>query len=296
MIMSDHKRRVWTRRQLSRLAVAMTMITAVGAATFPANAASRASTGTTTGLSTSAAAKASCLPDATTVTQPVTTLPSSRHCTILEIGDSLGTDLGEGLRLQLEKSPLITLVVKTTVAAGLTNAWFYNWPGHLRNFLHQYHPQLLIVFLGANDEQAMVVNGTDAPFDTRAWRSKYASNVTSVMKEAAAAHCAVFWVGMPIMNPFGYRQKMQIINSIFSTTTLKNPGATFLSTWKFMSDAKGNFQFSGQVNGKVQAIRSSDGIHLTYMGQNLLATYVVTQLGLDYRLALKPAYPVRFTR
>jgi hypothetical protein len=32
------------------------------------------------------------------------------------------------------------------------------------------------------------------------------------------------------------------------------------------------------------------------MGQNLLATYVVTQLGLDYRLPLKPAYPVRFTR
>jgi len=296
MIMSDHRRPVRIRRQLSRLAVAMTLSTAIGAATVSANAASRASTGAATGRSASAAAKAICLPDATTVTQPVTTLPSSRHCTILEIGDSLGADLGEGLRLQLEKSPLITLVVKTTVAAGLTNSWFYNWPRHLRNFLHQYHPQSLIVFLGANDEQAMVVNGHAAPFDTRAWRSKYASNVLSVMKEAAAVHCVVLWVGMPIMDPFGYRQKMQIINSIFSTMALKNPGATFLSTWKFMSDAKGNFQFSGHVNGKVQAIRSPDGIHLTYMGQNLLATYVVTQLGLDYGLPLKPAYPVRFTR
>ena len=296
MIMSDRKRPVRTRRQLSYVAVAMTLSTAIGAATVPANGASRASTGAATGLSASAAAKAICLSDATIVTQPVTTLPSSRHCTILEIGDSLGTDLGEGLHLQLEKSPSFTLVVKTAVAAGLTNSWFYNWPGHLKKFLHQYHPQLLIVFLGANDEQAMVVNGTAAPFDTRAWRSKYASNVSSVMKEAAAVHCGVFWVGMPIMNPFGYRQKMQIINSIFSTTTLKNPGATFLSTWKFMSDVKGNFQFSAQVNGKVQAIRSPDGIHLTYMGQNLLATYVVTQLGLDYRLPLKPAYPVRFTR
>ena len=116
------------------------------------------------------------------------------------------------------------------------------------------------------------------------------------MKEAAVAHCVVLWVGMPIMNPFGYRQKMQIINSIFSTMALKNPGAKFLSTWEFLSDAKGNFRFSARVNGKVQAIRSPDGIHLTYMGQNLLATYVVTQLGPDYRLPLKPAYPVRFTQ
>jgi hypothetical protein len=147
--------------------------------------------------------------------QGATTLPSARHCTILEIDDSLGTDLGEGLRLQLEKNPAITLVVKTTVAAGLTNSWFYNWPGRLKKFLAQHRPQLLIVFLGANDEQAMVVNGHAAPFDTRAWRSQYESNLTTVMKEAAAVHCVARWVGMPIMNPFGYRQKMQVINSIF---------------------------------------------------------------------------------
>src|ERR1035437_8182946 len=136
MIMSDRKRPVRTRRRLSRVAVAMTLSTAIGAATVPANGASRASTGATTGLAARAAAKAICPSDATIVTQPVTTLPSSRHCTILEIGDSLGTDLGKGLHLQLEKSPSFTLVVKTTVAAGLTNSWFYNWPGHLKKFLH----------------------------------------------------------------------------------------------------------------------------------------------------------------
>jgi hypothetical protein len=157
----------------------------------------------------------------------------------------------------------------------------------------------LIVFLGANDEQAMVVDGHAAPFDTRAWRSKYASNVTTVttvIEEAAVAHCAVMWIGMPIMNPFGYRQKMQVVNSIFSDAALKMPDATFLSTWEFLADLKGNFRFNARVNGKLQSIRTPDGIHLTYMGQNLLATYVVTQLRLTYGLALQPAYPVRFTR
>jgi hypothetical protein len=296
MIGLRYKRPFRTGRQLTRLVVAIILGTAVGTVSIPPFGAFLVSTGAPTGLSASAASSATCLPGATKVAQGVTTLPSAQHCTFLEIGDSLGTDLGEGLRLQLEKNPAITLVVKTTVAAGLTNSWFYNWPGHLKKFLAQYRPQLLIVFLGANDEQAMVVNGHAAPFDTHAWRSKYESNVTTVMKEAAAVHCVVMWVGMPIMNPFGYRQKMQVINSIFSDVALKMPDATFLSTWEFMADAKGNFRFNARVNGKLQSIRTPDGIHLTYMGQNLLATYVVTQLRLTYGLALEPAYPVRFTR
>lgn len=295
MIGMRYKRAARTGRQLARLMVAIILGTAVGTASIPAFGAYLVSTGAPKGLSARVASSATCLPGAKKVTQGATTLPSARHCTILEIGDSLGTDLGEGLRLQLEKNPAITLVVKTTVAAGLTNSWFYNWPRRLKKFLAQYRPQLLIVFLGANDEQAMVVNGHAAPFDTRAWRSQYESNVTTVMKEAAAVHCVVMWVGMPIMNPFGYRQKMQVVNSIFSDATLKMPDATFLSTWKFMADAKGNFRFNARVNGKLQSIRTPDGIHLTYMGQNLLATYVVTQLRLTYGLALTPAYPVRFT-
>jgi hypothetical protein len=291
-----YKRPARTRRQLTRLVVAIILGTAVGTASIPAFGAYLVSTDAPTGLSASTASSTACLPGATKVAPGVTTLPSVRHCTFLEIGDSLGTDLGEGLRLQLEKNHGITLVVKTTVATGHTNSWFYNWSGHLKRFLAQYRPQLLIVFLGANDEQAIVVNGHAAPFDTHAWRSKYESNVTTMMNEAAAVHCVVMWVGMPIMTPFGYRQKMQVINSIFSTAALKMPDATFLSPWEFMADAKANFRFNARVNGKLQSIRTPDGIHLTYMGQNLLATYVVTQLRLTSGLALKPAYPVRFTR
>ncbi len=296
MIVVRYKRPARPVCQFSRLMVAIILCTAIGAATAPAFGISHESTGAGTRLRASAAPPVTCLPAGTKARKGVKTLPSTRHCTILEIGDSLGADLGEGLHVQLEKNPAITLVVKTTLATGLTNAWFYNWPQHLKKFLSQYRPQLLIVFLGANDEQAMVVNGQAAPFDTRAWRSKYSSNVSTVIKEAAAAHCVVMWVGMPIMNPFGYRQKMQVVNSIFSDASQKIPDATFVSTWKFMADARGNFRFNARVNGKLQPIRTADGIHLTYMGQNLLATYVVTQLRLIYGLPLRPAYPVRFTQ
>ena len=67
------------------------------------------------------------------------------HCKVLEIGDSLGNDLGWGLSRELASTHALKLVQKDKSASGLVTAWFYNWPHHLKTLLKQYHPDLLIV-------------------------------------------------------------------------------------------------------------------------------------------------------
>jgi hypothetical protein len=234
----------------------------------------------------------------TTTTAPASPLhlPKSGICTILEIGDSLGTDLGGGLSHQLSTSPKIRLELEGKSETGLANGWFYNWPRHLRLFLAKYHPQLTILLLGGNDEQGMVVNGHAAQFDTTAWRQQYARNVAAMMNEATKAGSAVLWIGMPIMEPNGYRQGMQVINSIFEKVAKKTPGVTFLPTWKFFAGSNGQFRSSAFVDGAKQVIRQPDGIHPTAVGQNVLATYVVQELKALYGLAVKPAFPDIFTK
>jgi hypothetical protein len=190
----------------------------------------------------------------------------------------------------------VTLIQKSKSETGLANGWFYNWPLHLRQFVAQYHPQLLIVFLGGNDEQGMVVNGHAAAFNTLPWREQYQKNIAQVMNEATSKHCAVLWVGLPIMNPNGYRQGIQVINSLFQKVALTKANVTFLSTWNFMANAKGQFQFSARVNGVVQVLRSADGIHPTSIGQNVIATYVVQQIRAIYHFPVLPAYPDQFTK
>lgn len=263
------------------------------AVSLKGNATPTTSTTTTTSLGTTTSSTTS----TTTTTIPQTLiLPKNKHLTILEIGDSLGTDLGGGLGLQLEKSHNVTLIQKSKSETGLTNGWFYNWPLHLRQFIAQYHPQLLIVFLGGNDEQGMVVNGHAAAFNTLPWREQYQKNIAKVMNEATSKHCSVLWVGMPIMNPNGYRQGIQVINSLFQKVALTKANVTFLPTWDFMANAKGQFQFSARVNGVVQVLRSSDGIHPTSIGQNVIATYVVQQIRAIYHFPVLPAYPDQFTK
>lgn len=232
----------------------------------------------------------------TTTTAPQTlNLPKNGHCTILVVGDSLGTDLAGGLGWQLSKSKNVSLVQKGKSSTGLSNSGFFNWPQHLTTYLKQYHPQLLIVFLGGNDEQGIEANGHAYAFNTPGWRTQYAKAVASMMNEATKSGTAVLWVGMPIMDPNGYRQGMQVINSMFAQVAKNKSRVTFLPTWKFFAGANGQFRFNASVDGKMQAIREADGIHPSAVGQNVLATYIINEIHLLYRLHVTAAYPEIFT-
>jgi hypothetical protein len=230
----------------------------------------------------------------TTVPQPIK-LPASGHAKILVVGDSLGTDLAGGLGWQLSKSKDVSLIQKGKSSTGLSNSGYFNWPQHLKKYLSQYHPQLVIVFLGGNDEQGIEANGHAYAFNTPGWRTQYAKAVASMMNEAVKAGSAVLWVGMPIMFPNGYRQGMQVINSIFASVAKGKARVTFLPTWKFFAGPNGQFRYNASVDGKVQAIRGSDGIHPTAVGQNVLATYIVKEMRRLYGLPVSAAYPEVFT-
>jgi hypothetical protein len=256
---------------------------AVATSLLPSTLSAAASKSTTTTSTTT-----------TTVPQPIK-VPKNGHVKILVVGDSLGTDLAGGLGWQLSKSKDVSLIQKGKSSTGLSNSGYFNWPHHLKTYLQQYHPQLVIVFLGGNDEQGIEANGHAYQFDTPGWRTQYAKAVASMMNEAVNAGSDVLWVGMPIMYPNGYRQGMQVINSIFASVAKNKSHVTFLPTWKFFASPNGQFRFNASVNGEVQAIRESDGIHPSAVGQNVLATYIIKEIHLLYGLHVSAAYPEVFT-
>src|ERR1700722_2945626 len=72
---------------------------------------------------------------------------------VLEIGDSLGIDLGDQLEAQLDATGLVRTSVASVGDSGLTNVTYLDWPTHLASLLADDHPQLVVVFIGANDDQ-----------------------------------------------------------------------------------------------------------------------------------------------
>jgi hypothetical protein len=213
------------------------------------------------------------------------------HCTVVEIGDSLGNDLGWGLARQVAPTSGLNLVQLDDSATGLANSSFYDWPVQLAAALRQYHPRLVLVCLGGDDEQGMKVDGTAVQFPTPPWKSAYLARVRQVISEATQSGAYVLWIGMPIMQQPSYSQGMQILNALYLEGVTSEPSATFVSTWSLFSNAQGAFQSNAVVNGAPTSLRQPDGIHYSLAGENVIATYVLGKMASIYHVRLAPTNP-----
>jgi hypothetical protein len=126
------------------------------------------------------------------------------HCTIMWIGDSLGIDMSYGMVKEIRKYSGVTLILNAKSSTGLANTLFYSWPLHLRSMLAVSHPHLLVIGVGGNDGQSLQADGQVYRFGTPEWKVAYAHQVSIIVHEALAAHAMVLWVGLPIMQPWGY--------------------------------------------------------------------------------------------
>jgi lysophospholipase L1-like esterase len=213
------------------------------------------------------------------------------HCTVLEIGDSLGSDLGWGISRHLAATSGLNLVQMDKSSTGLANSWFYNWPVELSASLGQYHPQLLLVFLGGNDEQGMMIDGSAVPFGEPTWEKAYLGYVREIVTEATNSGAYVMWIGLPIMQQSSYSQGMTILNSLFEEGVTSEANATFVPTWALFSNPEGQFESQAAVNGVETTLRESDGIHLSFSGEDVLATYVIREMAAVYHVALTATSP-----
>lgn len=216
-------------------------------------------------------------------------------CTVLEIGDSLGNDLGWGLQRQVAPDSGLHLIQLDRSSTGLANSGFYSWPSELASALHEYQPQLVLISLGGNDEQGLYAHGEAVQFPTAAWQAAYTKRVQEVVSEATASGAYVLWVGMPNMQQPSYSQGMQLLNSIYQQVVTTEPNATFVPTWQLFSNAQGAFQANAMVNGTNATLRSTDGIHYSYTGEDVLATYLLREMALIYHVQIAPTNPEQIT-
>jgi hypothetical protein len=116
----------------------------------------------------------------------------------------------------------------------------------------------------------------------------YTDLVTRIATAATGTGAYVLWVGLPIMQPNSYRQGMVLINSVFAKVAATVAGMTFLSTWELFANSRGQFEEAARVNNIPSLLREADGIHLSYVGENVMATYVTRTIGDVYHVRVAP--------
>jgi hypothetical protein len=204
----------------------------------------------------------------------------AKPLTIIELGDSIGEDLGFGLADEIGSDPRVHVLQEAIGDTGLSNESYFDWPATLEQELRRYHPQLVVVMLGGNDWQGFLTNGQVAYLGTHLWVDVYTSRVDAMMAEATAAGAHVLWVGLPIMQDPTFGAHMAFLNSVYLSQAHRYPGVVFIPTWKLFSNSAGQYsEYLPDKSGNLIEVRDSDGIHIDPPGgTDLLGDYVVDRI------------------
>jgi uncharacterized protein len=199
-------------------------------------------------------------------------------------GDFMAQVFGESLLAAAEPTGLLDAVIHFESASGLTRSDFYDWPEALGRDLDDHDAEVVVVMLGANDGQGIVLaDGTAVPaVDDPRWASEYRRRVGALMDQLRAPGRKVVWVGQPPMRAPGLAASMAVVNRAYADEAAGRPWVSYLDAAAVLGGPGGTYAESlpaGPNGGAPVVVRQPDGIHLTPAGGERLAAEVMAVIG-----------------
>lgn len=223
-------------------------------------------------------------PDAFTPSQLGLSAPPRRRLhSLLVTGDSMSMPLDQDLAQRLEPRG-IRVVQDPHVGTGISNTVLVDWGALAASQVRQYHPDAVVVFIGANDGYSMPgPTGAQVNCCGAEWASIYANRVRQMMNTYRQDGVAkVYWLTLPAPRDSQRAQAARVVNAaievaadayrddvrIVDTVPIFTPGFAYRD--------------SMTIAGQPTIVRQSDGIHLNDTGSVLAARYVMAAIGQDF--------------
>lgn len=193
---------------------------------------------------------------------------------VLVIGDFMGAALADGLIVAFASDPGITIEKRTDGSSGLVRSDHLDWPQTLPTYIAEVKPALVVIMLGANDRQQMVVNGKREKFQTEPWNAEYERRVAAIIDITRQNKVPFVWTGLPAFSSPSLSADAATLNNYYRAKS-EFAGGEFVDIWDGFADENGKFIASGSdINGQPVRLRGSDGLSLTKAGKRKLAFYV----------------------
>ena len=244
---------------------------------------------TTSTTTTTAAPPASTVPGtaesttSTSTTTTTTTLPPGRTVTdeaplrVYVTGDSQATYLGQAVTTE-GGSRAVDVVVDDRISTSLARPDYFDWPARWAGALAEHDPEVVVVFLGANDHQDMVdgagerlVEGSDA------WRTEWRDRLAAGLDLLAADGRTVVWVTQPPMRDRGLDDGIDVINELAAEVVADRPSVVAVDIWGLFGGATGYAERLTGADGDTITARVSDGVHLSRSAASWVADLVFAE-------------------
>lgn len=193
---------------------------------------------------------------------------------VLVLGDFSSSGLADGLIEAFSDNPSVRISDLSNGSSGFVRQDYYNWNQSITSLLTQEKPATVVIMIGANDRQPIVLKEKNLDFQSDEWKAEYRTRIENFTKTVQAAGYPLIWVGQPPYAARAMSKDMLALNEIYRQTAEK-AGASFVDIWDGFANEDGDVVITGlDINGQEAQLRSPDGIGLTTAGKRKLAFYV----------------------
>lgn len=193
---------------------------------------------------------------------------------VLVIGDFLASGLAEGLTTAMIDNPNVRVVDRSSGSSGFVRADFHNWPEKVGELITAERPAAIVVMIGANDRQQMLVDGVREAVRSENWSREYAERADELAKAITARKVPLLWVGMPAFKSPKMMLDTLALNEMYRAAATA-AGGEYVDIWDGFVDENGAYISNGpDLNGQPSRLRANDGINLARPGKRKVAFYV----------------------
>lgn len=199
--------------------------------------------------------------------------------TLLVTGDSMSMPLDSDLAGALLPYG-VRVIQDPHIGTGISTTFLVNWAQLSAAQVRSYHPDAVVVFIGANDGFPMTgPGGHQVSCCSAAWAAIYANRVRQIAntyRQAGAAN--VYWLTLPTPGDPARARITRVVNAAIDVGT--EPWAaqvTVIDTVPIFTPGD-VYRDIMKVGGAETIVRQSDGIHLNDAGSSLLARVVLQAL------------------
>ena len=209
--------------------------------------------------------------------------PRRRLHTLLVTGDSMTQPLDQDLAQALEPDG-VRVIQDPHFGSAISNTVLVDWGALSASQVQQYHPDAVVVFIGANDGYSMPgPTGAQVNCCGPEWAAIYATRVRQMMntyRQGGAAR--VYWLTLPTPREALRAQAARAVNAAIEVAA--EPWVAQVRVLDMVPIfTPGNvYRDSMNVGGQPTIVRQSDGIHLNDAGSALAGRYVLAAIDGDF--------------
>jgi len=164
------------------------------------------------------------------------------------------------------------------ISTGLSKPAMLDWPRHAGRQVRSLHPDVTVVFIGANEGFAF----GSAPCCGAPWRRAYARRASAMMSTYARRGAGtVYWALLPAPRGGDFRRVFVAVNRALRRAARRHPATVRLVDLPKTFTPGYRFRQTIRWRGRTVSVRQEDGVHLNVRGASIAATLILRRMRRD---------------